>query len=275
MSEPKPITPADLVTAPPRIRSVDDISPEERAALEDEARRRAALVEHGERIRAKLGTLSAEQMRAETLASQEAIWRGGVVARANARGVPSDPDVRRFALRPDPGPGEALDQVRTWLAWRAWIAGEQGARRAPAVLVLLSEPGTGKSSALGHAVAWHRDNAAYVTASDLASSPRTAHTETHGPWERRVNCDLLAVDEIGTEPESADGRAESGVARVLRVVLERWTRARATILAGNLTAEAFLKRYAEPRLESRLRQQAARGGTTMAVLTCGDLRVTG
>jgi DNA replication protein DnaC len=250
-----------------RIRDVEDMTPEEAAELARAQARRAALVARGQALAAELGTPEAAARREAEIAARVREWQRKAAVRARERGVPiDDADVRRFALEPHPAAGQALAGVRAFLSWRDEQAAAARSPRFKAVFVVLSPPGGGKTTAGAWAVTWHHDSALYLTAVEVAASPRTAFSETHAVWRSWLAPDLVVIDEIGTEREPGT---------VLALAQERYNRGRATILMGNLTPDAFFSRYPDPRLDSRLEQQSARGGPTLLVLTCGDLRAVG
>lgn len=266
-SEPKRLSPEDFAapTRSPRLRGSDDPTPEELDELARQQAARRALLERGRTLAARLSEPEEVARREREQHERERAWARKAPVRARERGVPiDDHDVRRYALDPQPVAGQALDAVRAFLAWREATAERERGDRCKGLFVLLSPPGGGKSTAGAWAVVWHRESALYLTAAEVAANPLTAHTTTHLAWRTFVGPDLVVVDEIGTERDAAT---------VLALAQERYNRGRATILLGNLTSEEFFARYPDPRLESRLQQQSARGGPTLLELTCGDLRL--
>jgi hypothetical protein len=78
-----------------------------------------------------------------------------------------------------------------------------------------------------------------------------------------VAIDLLAIDELG------DDERPDRVAVLLRA---RYNAGKATLLAGNVTPEAFRDRYCDDRLRSRLGRQQADGQRVTVALRDRDMR---
>jgi hypothetical protein len=224
------------------------------------------LQETGRRLRERLSDPEISAKRELTRAAWERIWRRHASTRAEEREVPQDPDVRRIALDREPPRSPAIDSVIEFLAWRTQRAETLGVYREHALLVLLSAAGAGKTCAAAWAATWHRDSALYVTAATVSSNPLTAHSDSHARWNVWRRTDLLVIDEVGLERDASV---------VLSLLLERHASAHATIVAGNLTPDAFRARYADPRLDSRMAQQEMRGGPALVELPDVDLRTAG
>jgi hypothetical protein len=171
------------------------------------------------------------------------------VARADDRGVPRARHVRAVALARDVRITPALEALSGPLAARE--------RGEPVVVVLLGPAGVGKTCALARAVARHPLSARYLAAADLAD----------GGWASRdlraslAAVDLLVVDETGLERD---------VTPVREVLCRRWDDGAATLLASNLTPDAWTTRYLDARLASRL---GSLRGRWLVVLDGADLRL--
>lgn len=123
---------------------------------------------------------------------------------------------------------------------------------APAMRVLVSGPGAGKSTALVYACAWHGRpcgslSAVFVRAPTLARTHRAMH-DNRTAWERWLRSDLLCVDELGTEEKPEV---------ITELLLERWDAGRITLCASNLTEIACAERYFSDSFGLRLRDRAA------------------
>ena len=164
---------------------------------------------------------------------------------ADARNVPAAADIRAWCLRSKIS-GDAADAVAGALAWR-----RKKGPRTSAVLFLLGRTGTRKTVALSHAVVHHTQGAHYTTARELL---RNREYEAKEAYHKARNTDLLALDEIGDEPDPS---------ALVSLVLERWTRGGLTLLAGNIEAEALVDRYFKLpegiKLADRLRGQRKNG----------------
>lgn len=135
----------------------------------------------------------------------------------------------------------STDALRTTIAWLA------GPRQ---VLVLIGDPGTGKTTAAGHAgmTRLSRGPLVYVKEPTLARWSMFARYDRD--WQRAVDAPTLILDEAGTaEPRDlADARA--GVSRMLD---DRIGRGRKTIVIGNLSEADLARRY-DRRMLDRLRE---------------------
>lgn len=128
----------------------------------------------------------------------------------------------------------ALTLVRQWLA------------SAKPVLVLFGTVGVGKTVAAASALAAHPGR--YTEAADACSLHRDR--DRRDEWRRLTRCELLVLDELGTEPNAAHA-----VETLQAIVNARQALPRRTLIMGNLDGAAFAKRY-DPRTVSRLRKQA-------------------
>jgi hypothetical protein len=271
--QPTRLSPDDLAQ-PTRVRhrpivDTGDISPEELAERQSFQHRLRALQACAERVRTLTGSEQARALQAETRASLERIWRRNAPMRASTRGVPARDDVRRMALMPRPPSGSAMDAVASFLRWRANRSAKANGRSVPGVLVLLSRAGSGKSSAGGWAVTWHRHDALYTTASHVAANPLVHHSEARNAWSALRAPDLLVIDEVGREP------ADKGPSPLTALCMERDALGHATILMGNRTTLEFLERYVQTdeAMGSRLQQQRMRGMDPVVSFAGPDLRM--
>lgn len=195
---------------------------------------------------------------------ERAAWFDTLRARCDARGVPRGADLRRWALAPALS-GQANAALAAAFARRG---DPRDARWA--VVVLLGDTGVGKSAAMVRAVARHPREARYVFARDaalaLTDRPRAFDQERAAAElaAELADVDLLAVDELGTEPAALS-------AELLHLVAARCTEGRATVLAGNLPLHLFTARYLEP--DARFASRLASPQGTLAVIDGLDLRV--
>lgn len=208
--------------------------------------RRVAFDEVLARIKARgvSPALDAEA-RAQQEAARVARLREFYAQRAAERGVPRAQDIRRWVF-PDLVEGVVFDAVAGALRQRG---NPNNARWC--FFVALGSVGVGKTAALARAVARHRGDAQYVIAPDAAKALQDRlrsfdhDRATQAVVERLRTVDLLAVDELGTEPPELSEELTSLIAL-------RCTEGLATLVASNLTAEHFVARYNSPRIRSRL-----------------------
>jgi DNA replication protein DnaC len=185
-------------------------------------------------------------------------------SRCDKRRVPIATDIRRWVTA-ETLDGAAADAVNEALGRR----GEAGRGRW-AIIVLLGSAGVGKSSALARAVARHPRDAMYVFARDaalaLVDRPRSFSSakaaEELVDYMRAV--DLLAVDELGTEPAALSPE-------ILHLVAARCSDGLCTILAGNVAAAQFTGRYV--RTDTRIASRLMSPHGTVVDLEGADLRV--
>jgi len=258
-NDPKCIGPDDLaaLTRERELPSERDASPDEAAELSTQ--RLARVIHIADRYRGALASGDLEASQAASRRSLDRIVRGRTRELATERGVPAERGVLDFAADASPPATAAMLAVRSALAWRAARGLHQ-----PLVLVVLGPVGTGKSCALGWAVAHHDRNARHISAPDaLALVDHSAMREAR---ERLVRVDLLALDEAGTEEKPAT---------VLDLVLDRYNAGKVTLFAGNVTREQFAERYTDVRLRSRLARQQADGQRVLVVLDGHDMRQGG
>jgi hypothetical protein len=257
-SDPKSLGPDDLA-CPVHERDLPsdrDADVDEQAELSRQ--RWDNVVRLGERFPELIADPRIARERALTAASQAVLAAGQARRRAEERGVPLEPGVLDVAAQAVPETREAVCRVRDALLWRA----EQRSR-TPLVLVVLGSVGTGKSCAIGWAVTHHDRSAYHLTAGDVCAQTRNGHSEGAAIWAKRVGYDLLAIDELGREPNPE---------RIVEMVLDRHAAARATLLAGNLSPTEFRERYRDDRLRSRLARQQAQGARVVVMLAGEDMR---
>lgn len=197
-------------------------------------------------------TLEAERVQRELL------------ERCGTRGVPAHPLIRALVCDPDLPRTPALVALEEALAWRSAQTTRYGA--PPLVVVLAGPPGVGKTTALARLVARWPRTATMALAREIAEAP--------GSWDERASArhtlgrvHLLALDEVGAE----DG--PSAAPRLAALIRERYDRALITVASTNLDAGAFVARYLDDRLVSRLaREQEGAGQGWWCALPDGDLR---
>lgn len=159
-----------------------------------------------------------------------------------------DEEGREAIVRGQERPTRALHLVRQWLA-----------SRKP-VLVLVGSVGIGKTVAAGHALASRPGR--YLEAPEAC----LLHRDRDGreAWRRLIRCELLVIDELGTEPHA--GMAAETLQAVINV---RQALPRRTLIMGNLSRLTLEKRY-DARTVSRLRKHAV-----FRALQEADLRTEG
>lgn len=121
-------------------------------------------------------------------------------------------------------------------------------------LVFSGGVGTGKTclaSAMARAVVEKGYAVKFVSAYEFCSLMLTVHTspisERNALLHDVLTCDLLVIDDLGTEPMLKNVTVEY----LLLTLEERQTKGRATIITTNLSGENILNRYGE-RIYSRL-----------------------
>ena len=140
-------------------------------------------------------------------------------------------------------------------------------------LLLLGESGLGKTfllEAIAERVSARRLPALSMSAFRMLESMRAYHFGQNGEdaaFRRMVDCDLLLVDDLGTEPMLGNITVEY----LFTLLSERGAARRATVIATNLMPSDLMTRYGE-RVMSRLLDK----NTTTAIRLSGaDLRLTG
>jgi len=185
------------------------------------------------------------EARAQQEAARIARLREFYTQRAAERGVPRAQDIRRWVF-PEHAEGAIFDAVAEVLRQRG---NPTDARWC--FFVALGSVGVGKTAALARAVARHRGDAQYVLAPDAAKAFQERlrsfdhDRATQSVVERLRTVDLLAVDELGIEPADLSDELTTLIAL-------RCAEGLATLVASNLTPEAFAERYGSVRIRSRL-----------------------
>lgn len=164
-----------------------------------------------------------------------------------SRGIPNHSILRGPATSPEPT--EAMRYVSRALEW--WAARRRG------LLLVLSGPAyCGKSVALAHAVLRSEQPARYVFAEDLAAIGESTFSEVQRERDAVRSVPLLSIDEAWRE------RGRDARERIAAVMQRRYNDGRATLIATNLSIEAFTERYLiDPHgelsgaMEARLNQQ--------------------
>jgi DNA replication protein DnaC len=140
-------------------------------------------------------------------------------------------------------------------------------------LLLVGESGLGKTfllEAIAERVSARRLPALSVSAFRMLEAMRAYHFGSNGEdaaFRRMVDCDLLLVDDLGTEPMLGNITVEY----LFTLLSERGAARRATVIATNLMPSDLMARYGE-RVMSRLLDKS----TTAAIRLSGaDLRLTG
>lgn len=131
---------------------------------------------------------------------------------------------------------KAVDLVRRWMDARR----KQPAAWKP-ILVMLSQPGVGKTAASSWAAMRH--NGDYTKTRTLTAAHRAMFGDQAEHWQRLMRSPLLVIDDLGREAD------EHGVVAVEDAIDER--QGRPTIITANMTKAQVLARYGT-RVESRL-----------------------
>lgn len=164
--------------------------------------------------------------------------------------IPDELGLRTVALKLEPPVTEALTAYRDAISWREKSSTSIG--RRPVVRLVAGPPGTGKSCALAWCATHHRRRSEWVSATQIAATPRNGWSANETRWDRWLEVDLLAVDEVG---------AEKGDATAIAYLLsERYNAGLATLLSGNLSRKDFTERYRDERLADRLRNGQGHAG---------------
>lgn len=227
--------------------------------LGDAEQIRATLERHFAKVRAWQKTPDGARARAK--------WEKNKLAKARAerqelceiRGIPTDHEVRRYALDAHPD-GALFEAIREAIGWQREQQERTGGR-VPAMRALVGPPGTGKTCALAWACASWQRRALYRTADTLCVLKKG-----DAEWREVVSASLLCIDELGIEayPEV-----------LVELLLQRWTAGLLTLTASNLSVDEFVARYlrrAGERLADRLTQQRARGLRTFVKATWASHR---
>lgn len=194
------------------------------------------------------------EARAQQAARAEVRRREFYAQRASDRGVPRAQDIRQWVF-PEVVDGAVFDAVAEAVRRRG---NPRDARWC--FFVALGSVGVGKTAALARAVARHRADAFYVLAPDASAAFQNRlrsfdhDRATQDLVARLRTVDLLAIDELGTEPPEFSEE-------LVTLIALRCTEGLATLVASNLTAEHFARRFASPRIRSRLE---ADGGSILS-----------
>jgi hypothetical protein len=210
-------------------------------------------------------TMDEEAIAQQALRDRRA-WHEALRARCETRGVPRGEDLRRWVVA-DTLEGRAADDIAHALERRG-----DPHRARWSLIVLLGSTGVGKTAAMVRAVARHPRDARYTLSRDaalaLSERPRSFEQErvVMELRESLLGADLLALDELGTEPAALSGE-------LLNLVSTRCGEGRVTMLAGNLSLPVFTARYldADGRFASRL--ASAQG--SLSLIDGADLRAPG
>lgn len=132
---------------------------------------------------------------------------------------------------------DACEQTDALRMVRQWLAG-----RIP-VLVLLSDPGLGKTVSAAWALTRHAG--LYQKANELARLRSSFEPADQDAWKRYLRSGLLVVDELGVE--------DRGAKEMLGAVIDARQRpSRRTLLLSNLSRVELERRY-DARMLDRLR----------------------
>ncbi len=137
--------------------------------------------------------------------------------------------------------GKSMRAVVRWL----------GREDVPSVLVLRGGTGAGKTVAAGWALA--RRGGYLRSVSQIVWTWQSNTVRAIEERERLAGCELLVIDDVGTEKK----RDTEALVEALRDLLELRQREGArTLVTTNLSREAWLARYPDERVESRLSRAA-------------------
>jgi hypothetical protein len=151
-------------------------------------------------------------------------------------------------------------------AVRAWFAAPVTSQKP--LLVLLGEPGTGKTVAAAEAcrlslatshptLFGFTDPAVWVACAELANL--SSFTDADRAWfERMQSAWLLVLDDLGTEQLHAQAQQ-----RLERLIDERYGNNRRTVITSNASKEAFQERVGA-RITDRIREAGR-------VVNCGNV----
>lgn len=166
-------------------------------------------------------------------------------------GKPPVPDAQHFPAGRRAelmyGPTTANQATERFMSDRRWLT-----------LVLKGLNGVGKTIAAAHAVACEGGESAWIQASQYDNFARIKEVGEKAQW-----CDLLVVDELGTEAEA--NVAGVGTSELNNLLLFRRNAGRRTIVTTNMTDEQLASRY-RGRWVDRLEQDgliAACGETSL------------
>lgn len=126
----------------------------------------------------------------------------------------------------------------------AWLAGPR------AVLVLVGDKGTGKTTAGAHAAMTRLSDGPVVYVKEPTLARWSMFARYDRQWAQAVACATLIIDEIGTAKARDLDDAREGVSRIID---DRIGQSRRTVVIGNVS-EADLTRRWDGRLLDRLRQ---------------------
>ena len=146
---------------------------------------------------------------------------------------------RQVVYDRDLKPTRSLSAVRGWLP-----------RRDYPMLVLNGNRGCGKSGAAAYAIANWDQSAHWISAADVIRVFSGHFGDALKRQETMKRARLLVLDDVGTE-----GDASRMCSALVELLDER--KQRKTIVTTNLNKEAWLIRYADDRLHSRLKESAA------------------
>lgn len=168
-----------------------------------------------------------------------------------SRGIPDHERVRGPAMRPQHTP--AISAAARAVQWSR-------THRRGMLLVLSGPSYCGKSVALASSV-WHSpEPARFIFAEEVGAIADSAFSETKALRDALVRVPLLAIDEAWRE------RGREAAWRLASLLQRRYNDGRRTLVASNLTIEAFTETYlVDPNgdvssaMESRLEEQKADG----------------
>jgi DNA replication protein DnaC len=204
-----------------------------------------------ERLRAVLARLEpliiddegAARIERNNRESAEAQARAGRKQRLDAERVPLVEHCRKaiIAGAAMPHVGTSLEAVRRWLR----------KTDVPPWLFLRGGTGCGKSVASAYAIANGPGPVAWFSAQALERSFAAGFGPLADMQERAMECSLLVIDDLGTERSSA--KLQPSLVRLLEARKNTDCR---TVVTFNMPDSDFARRYSDPRITSRLGQQA-------------------